>query len=255
MGRKSKWKVVIPILLVFLVALLILAGTSGLLSSASSLSDDDLTTVRRGNLVRSVVATGSIVPVTMVELKSKAAGLIERLSVEEGTHVKAGDVLVQLDRVLLQAGLREASANHMAAIARLQEAGANVTSARTQKKKMVLDLRNLDDNVGYREKRFERFQRMSEERIISYSELEDVERDYHDAYLEREALKSELLMQDARIEGAEKAVSRVEAEVTQARAMVDRAEENLRYATVRSPIEGMVLKRHVEVGDAVSSIL
>ena len=121
MARKSKWKVIIPILFVFLVALLILAGTSGFLSSADSLSDDDLTTVRRGNLVRSVVATGSIVPVTMVEVKAKAAGLIERLSVEEGSHVKVGDVLVQLDRGLLQAGLREASATHMAAVARLQE--------------------------------------------------------------------------------------------------------------------------------------
>lgn len=126
---------------------------------------------------------------------------------------------------------------------------------RTEKKKMALDLRNLDDHVDYRGKRFERYQRMSEERIISHSELEEVERDYQEAYLEREALKSELVMQDAQIEAVEKAVIRVEAEVTQAGARVDRAAENLRYATIRSPIEGTVLKRHVEIGDAVSSIL
>lgn len=54
---------------------------------------------------------------------------------------------------------------------------------------------------------------------------------------------------------AQKAVARVKAEVSQAEATLDRARENLRYATIRSPMSGTVLKRHVEVGDAVSSIL
>ena len=62
-------------------------------------------------------------------------------------------------------------------------------------------------------------------------------------------------MQNARIGAALKAVARVEAEVIQAEATLDRAVENLRYATIRSSMTGTVLKRHVEVGDAVSSIL
>ncbi|MEJ2080505.1 MAG: efflux RND transporter periplasmic adaptor subunit, partial [Acidobacteriota bacterium] len=100
-----------------------------------------------------------------------------------------------------------------------------------------------------------RYEALYSEKLIPHSDLESREREVQDARFQAESLKSELLMQDAKIDAAAKAVSRVEAEVAQAQATLDRAEENLRYSTIRSPLDATVLKRHVEVGDAVSSIL
>lgn len=221
----------------------------------SSIKPDDLATVQRADLALSVVATGSIIPVATVELKSKASGLIKDLLVEEGDLVREGQTLIELDKELLQAQLREAEANRMAVQARLQEAEAEVASAVTLRKKLELDLRNLEGNQEFIRKQLKRHESMYEEKLIPRSDYEKTERELQDALLKAEALRSEMIMQDARIDGARKAVARVSAEVVQAEASLDRQRENLRYATITSPITGKVLKRHVEVGDAVSSIL
>jgi HlyD family secretion protein len=193
--------------------------------------------------------------VATVELKSKASGLVKSMLVEEGDMVKADQVLVELDKELLQAQLREAEANRMAAVARLQEAEAEAASAVTMKAKLELDLRNLQGQLDFISKQVRRHESMFQEKLIPRSDWEKTERELQDVMLKGEALKSEMLMQDARIDGARKGVARVKAEVIQTEAYLDRQNENLRYATIASPITGRVLKRHVEVGNAVSSIL
>ncbi len=241
---------------VLVVGLGVVATAAWFLNGSSTLvSADALIVVKRQDLALAVVATGSVVPITRVELKSKASGLVKRILAEEGAPVEQGQVLLELDRELLQAQTREAQANLRAAEARLEEAGAEAATARTAKEKMGSDLRNLESDLAFREKQMDRYRRMTEEEIVAVSELDRIERERQDAYLKLEALRSELLMQDARILAADKRVARVDAEVSQAQANLDRAEENLRYATIISPIDGVVLKRHVEPGDAVSSIL
>jgi HlyD family secretion protein len=223
--------------------------------SRKDIPDDQLVVIQRGDLALSVVATGSVVPVATVELKSKASGLVKSMLVEEGDMVKADQVLVELDKELLQAQLREAEANRMAAVARLQEAEAEAASAVTMKAKLELDLRNLQGQLDFISKQVRRHESMFQEKLIPRSDWEKTERELQDVMLKGEALKSEMLMQDARIDGARKGVARVKAEVIQTEAYLDRQNENLRYATIASPITGRVLKRHVEVGNAVSSIL
>jgi HlyD family secretion protein len=255
MSRSTRFKVSF-----FLgVALLVIAGVvlaaGNVFNSRAGVDEDDLAAVQRGDLALSVVATGSVVPVSIVQVKSKASGLIKNLLVEEGDAVRAGQTLVELDKELLQAQLREAEANLIAAQARLQEAESEVSTVTTMKKKLELDLRNLQGNQEFIRKQLKRQEDMFEEKLIPRSDYEKTERELQDAGLKAEALKSELLMQDARIQGATKAVNRVRAEVVQSEANLDRQRENLRYATITSPITGKVLKRQVEVGDAVSSIL
>jgi HlyD family secretion protein len=255
MSRKIRFK--LGFFLAIVVVLIVggLWAGRGVFNSNSDIKPDDLATVQRGDLVLSVVATGSIVPISTVELKSKASGLIKNLLVEEGDTVREGQTLVELDKELLQAQLREAEANRTAGQARLQEAESEVSSAITMKKKLELDLRNLEGNQEFIRKQLKRQESMYAEKLIPRYDFEKTERELQDALLKAEALRSELIMQDARIDGAGKAVARVGAEVVQAEANLDRQRENLRYATITSPITGKVLKRHVEVGDAVSSIL
>jgi HlyD family secretion protein len=239
--------------LLVVVAVVLMAGN--VFNSRAGVNENDLVPVQRGDLALSVVATGSVVPVSTVEVKSKASGLVKNLMVEEGDAVRAGQTLIELDKELLQAQLREAEANLMAAQARLQEAESEVSSAATMKKKLQLDLRNLEGNLEFIGRQLKRQENMFDEKLIPRSDYEKTERDLQDASLKAEALKSELLMQDARIQGATKAVNRVRAEVVQSEANLDRQRENLSNATITSPIAGKLLKRHVEVGDAVSSIL
>ncbi|HUV13788.1 MAG TPA: efflux RND transporter periplasmic adaptor subunit, partial [Acidobacteriota bacterium] len=228
---------------------------SNVFRSEASVPEERLTEIKRGNLALSVVATGSIEPVTTVQLKSKSSGLVQNIYKEEGDLVQEGQILIELDKELLRAQLREAEASRLAVVARQQEAESDHLSAVNMKQKLGLDVNNLEGKVAFHKKQVQRYEDLSKEKLIPHSELEIRERELQEATFSLEALRSESLMQDSRIDGAEKAVARAAAEVSQAQAILDRAAENLRNSTIRSPLTGTVLKRHVEVGDAVSSIL
>ena len=83
-------------------------------------------------MTRSVVATGKIEPITKVEIKSKANGIIERLAVDVDHRVEAGQVLAELDKENLNARLREARAN-------LEAARAALTAAEAQARKNEIE--------------------------------------------------------------------------------------------------------------------
>src|SRR3954469_10325142 len=82
-------------------------GVSALYGSSAYLPDSRIAAVERGVIARSVVATGKIEPITKVEIKSKANGIIKVLPVEVDQHVEVGAVLVELDRENLMAHVRE----------------------------------------------------------------------------------------------------------------------------------------------------
>jgi HlyD family secretion protein len=85
----------------------VILGFTTLGGARSGIDPSRLATVERGTMVRSVVATGKIEPISKVEIKSKANGIIEALSVDVGDLVASGDVLAELDKEQLAARLRE----------------------------------------------------------------------------------------------------------------------------------------------------
>src|SRR5260221_14474716 len=98
------------------------AGFATLSGASPTVDASKLATAERGTMVRSVVATGKIEPITKVEIKSKANGIIKALHVDVDSVVHANDVLVELDREQLEATLRGAEANLQAARASLEGA-------------------------------------------------------------------------------------------------------------------------------------
>src|SRR6202163_1815098 len=83
------------------LALLVAAVAAGLATLKGASSEVDasrLAVAERGTMVRSVVATGKIEPITKIEIKSKANGIIKALHVDVDSVVNPNDVLVELDR-------------------------------------------------------------------------------------------------------------------------------------------------------------
>lgn len=81
--------------------------------------------VEKGELVRSISATGTLVASTMVDIKSKAGGKIVRLAVDEGSFVKKGDLIAVIDPADTQATFDQASADLTSAQARASQAEVN----------------------------------------------------------------------------------------------------------------------------------
>ncbi|MBI4476058.1 MAG: efflux RND transporter periplasmic adaptor subunit [Acidobacteria bacterium] len=236
--EKSRKKLAISVALPVLIALGI-AGYSTLARPAVSIDASRLATVERGDLARSVVATGRIEPISKVEIKSKANGIIEKLRVEVGDRVRTGQVLAELDKENLSARLREARAALMATEANVRAAEAEFEKNQVEAEGPEVDLarRNLA-----------RAEKLYADHLVSQQNLEEARTQLKVAENRKQAAATQLGVSQAR-------VGRARAEVAQAAAAVERAQEELENATIRSPLDGVVLARPVEVGSPVSSIL
>jgi HlyD family secretion protein len=198
-----------------------------------------LATVERGPMVRSVVATGKVEPVTKVEIKSKANGIIERLAVDVDHQVESGQVLAELDKENLRARLREARAN-------LEAARAAQTASEAQSTKHDIEAEAPD--VAFAKAAFDRAKSLNEQKLVSQEALDQARTVYEQAVNRQRAAASQALIGRAKVNEAR-------AQVAQAEAAVERAEEELANATIKAPIRGTVLTRDVEIGSPVSSIL
>ena len=223
------------------VVALVAAGAylSTVRGASSAIDPSRLATVERGPMTRSVVATGKIEPVTKVEIKSKANGIIERLAVDVDHQVQAGQVLAELDKENLTARLREARAN-------LEAARAALSAAQAQVRKSEIEAEAPE--VAFAASAQQRAQSLSDQKLISQEALDQARTTFEQAQNKQRAAQSQLLVSRAKVEEAR-------AQVAQAQAAAERAEEELANATIKAPIRGTVLTRDVEIGSPVSSIL
>jgi HlyD family secretion protein len=215
------------------------AGYRTLNGATPEVDASKIATAEVGVMVRSVVATGKVEPITKVEIKSKANGIIQVLPVDIDAAVKEGDVLAELDREQLAAAFRGAEANLLAARAALEAAEA-------QLKKNVVEAEGPD--VDFARRALERATSLFGQHLIAQSALDDAQSALDVAENHRRAAQSQLAVSQAR-------VAEARAQVAQAKAAADRATEDVANATLRAPIRGTVLTRDVEIGSSVSSIL
>src|SRR6185436_14062579 len=103
-----------------------IAGFVTLNGAAVDVDPSRLVNVERGTMVRSVVATGKVEPITKIEIKSKANGIIKALRVNVDSVVREGDILAELDKDQLLAQVRGSEANLLAARAALEGAEAQL---------------------------------------------------------------------------------------------------------------------------------
>ena len=219
-GRRRLWLAVGGAALVVFVVM----GAAAM-RPTKPLDPSKLATIEKGDIAKSVVATGKIEPLAKVQVKSKASGIVKQLRADYGDVVKEGQILVELDKEELQARVREANATLLSAQADLE---------RTQVEAEGPDLPFLKLAV-------ERARKLYGDGLISTSILEDADKAYQMGINKQTAAKS--------------TVSVKKAEVARAQAALERAQNDLRNSTIVSPMNGLVLSRDVEVGDAVSSIL
>src|SRR3954465_2131109 len=221
------------------VAVGAIAGYVTITGASVDVDPARLAVVERGTMVRSVVATGKVEPITKVEIKSKANGIIKALRVNVDSVVAEGDVLVELDKDQLLAQVRGAQANLLAARAALD-------GAQAQLKKNAVEAEGPDADFARRA--YERAQSLFSRHLIAQSALDDAQSAVEVAENRKRAAESQLAVSEAK-------VAEARAQVAQAQAAADRAAEDLANATIRAPIRATVLTRDVEIGSPVSSIL
>jgi HlyD family secretion protein len=223
------------------VAVVVVLGALGLYASSGNTKIDPtkLAKVERADLAKSVVATGKVQPITKVELKSKASGIVKKLRVDAGDKVKVGQVLAELDREEIEARVSQARAQ-------LQASEANMKGSAADLERAKVDAESPE--VPLLKRAYERAKNMAKDGVVSASALDDAQKNYELALNKQNVAKAQLIVGNAK-------VGQAQAQVEQDRANLKQLVEQLNYTTIVSPIDGIVLSRDVEVGDAVSSIL
>jgi HlyD family secretion protein len=221
------------------IVLLLVIGVIAATRGGTKIDPSKLAKVEKGDLAKSVVATGKVEPITKVDIKSKASGIIKKLYVDAGDRVKKDQMLAELDRDEIQARVAQASAQLQASTAALKAAEADYERSK-------VDAQGPD--VPLLKRAFERANGMAKDGVVSASALDDAQKNYEMALNKQNVAKAQLIVATAK-------VGQAEAQMQQDRANLKQLQEQLGYTTITSPIDGIVLARPVERGDAVSSIL
>jgi len=238
-GRKKRRKRIIIISIVVAVVLLFVGGVFAFTRGGTKIDPSKLAKVEKGDLAKSVVATGKVTPITKVEVKSKASGIVKKLFVEYGDKVKKGQLLAQLDKDEIQAQVDQSRAA-------LQAAEANLASSEADYERAKVDAEGPD--VPLLRRQYDRSVEMAKDGVVSASALDDADRNYKMALNKQNVAKAQVTVLKAKI-------AQSQAEMARDKANLAQLEEQLSYTDIVSPIDGIVLSRDVEMGDAVSSIL
>jgi HlyD family secretion protein len=225
------------------VGVVLILGVAGVgvahLVKGSSIDPNRLAKVSRGDVARSVVATGKIQPITKVEVKSKASGIVEKLFVDINNKVTKGQPLAELDQQEIQAQVE-------AQKAQLASADANVTSyeANIEQDKVNASAPDLPMYKATLDRNAE----MRKQGLVSQQAYDDTNKEYLAALTRRDSSRAQVGVDTAKLRQAK-------AQVMQSQASLKQLEDQLSYTTIVAPMDGVILSRDVEVGAAVSSIL
>ena len=157
----------------------------------------ETTTVGRGDVAKYVTATGTIEPVTEVQVGTQVSGIIDKLYADYNSIVKEGQLIAEMDKVTLESDLASAKASYQGSEA----------------------------EYDYQKKNYERNVKLHEKGLISDTDFELSEYNYR---MSESAFNS-------------------------SKAALAKAERNLGYATITSPIDGVVIDRAVEEGQTVAA--
>ncbi|MBT9288971.1 efflux RND transporter periplasmic adaptor subunit [Prosthecodimorpha staleyi] len=197
--------------------------------------------VERGTLQSAVLATGTLQPVQTVQVSSQVSGQIVELIADFNSKVKPNDVIARLDPTTFQGRLASAEADLAVAEASIRSKQATLARARSE-------LVRIDEAARDSDRALDRARQLVKTGAVTERSVEQAEVLKAQTYAQVVSSKADIALAEAEIRVAE-------ANVEQKRAAVRIARTDLDRATIRSPIDGIVIDRQVELGQTVAASL
>src|SRR5258705_10502977 len=217
---KRKWLI--------LVGVVVVAGVFAALSlNRGSQAQHFTAKVERGAIKDVVEATGTINAVITVQVGSQVSGTIAKLNADFNSRVHRGDVVALIDPALFKGALLQAAAD-------LENANANLlaTKANLEKAEAAVVQANAD---------YDRAVNLTRDGVMSHQQFDQAKMNYDSTKASEKA--------------AAASITQAQAQASQKKAAVAVAQTNLDYTVIRSPIDGTVVARNVDVGQTVAASL
>lgn len=197
--------------------------------------------IERGALQAVVSATGTVTPVTQVQVSSQVSGQIKELFVDFNSTVTQGQLIARLDPETFEYRVRQSSADVEAARASVLTAQANVQSAQAQVARAQVDLAEAQRDE-------KRKLDLLAQNFISPAELDTAKARVLSAAESLKVTQAQVAVARAQAQNAQAIVMQRDAQLAQARVDLERTQ-------IRSPVNGIVIKRSIEVGQTVAASL
>lgn len=196
-------------------------------------------TVERGDIAVTIDATGTIKPLNIVEISSKASGKILELKVDAGDYVEKDEIIAVIEKTYVEISLDQAQADLKAAEARLQQSQIDI---QLQKEQSKIQIRQAEESLGEAKKRLEQLkEQIRLEKIANKRGVKDAENSLKIANLRYKLLTSETVRDETK--------KRAQASVTQDKVSMDLAEKEHKRNTELHDQE-LISKAALEASEA-----
>jgi len=259
--------------LILLVAVAVAVSVAIILyfyvGSDGNLPSFRLTQVELGPIISTVSSTGTVTPVTTVQVGSQVSGQIRELYVDFNSKVQEGQVIARIDPENFESRVRQADAElavaranvaiQRAAVERTRAelenayAALAATKAQTEKARVVLVHAKRD---------LDRKRALHQQDIISKSQIDDAVAAHDQAHAQLSAAEAQeqaqasiVLSRKAQLKMSQAQVEHALAQMKQREAALHNSKIDLEHTVIRSPLDGLVIQRNVDIGQTVAASL
>ncbi|MGH8622348.1 MAG: efflux RND transporter periplasmic adaptor subunit [Burkholderiales bacterium] len=197
--------------------------------------------VERGAITAAVSATGTVNPVTAVQVGSQVSGQIKEITVDFNSEVKKGQVIARIDSESFALRVSQAMAD-------LEAARATVLTQRANVVALQAEVSRARVNLAEAEREFQRNRALHEKQFVSAAALDKAEFAWRAAQEQVNTARAQLVVGESQVRNVEALVKQRESQLAQARVDLDRT-------TIRAPVDGTVVKKSVEPGQTVAASL
>jgi HlyD family secretion protein len=213
---------------IWVLGILVVAGVFAAFRLGKKTDPDYFTAkVEKGDIRQVIEATGTINPVTSVQVGSQVSGMISKLYVDFNSKVTKGQVIAEIDPKLFEGAVLQAQADLQNAQALLAAAKANLAK----------DQATLQQNK------------------LDYDRAVSLQRQGVDSQQQLDQAKATFDAITAQAGSDRAAIQQAEAQVAQKAATLKVAQTNLDYTIIRAPINGTVVARNIDIGQTVAASL
>lgn len=209
--------------------------------------------VDRSNVRRTVSSTGTLQAVVTVQVGSQVSGRIQELHADFNSVVKKGQVLALIDPANFQAQRERAEAQLATAQASVKNAEANLINRRAELSSAKANVEVSRVTLKEAERQMKRTQGLFKDGLIAEQNLETAQATFEQTGARLMQAEAQVNQSEASIRSALSQQDQAAANVKQARAELTMADVNLRYTSIISPIDGVVIERSVDIGQTVAA--
>jgi HlyD family secretion protein len=225
--------------------------------------------VERGALTATVSATGNLNAVIMVLVGSQVSGTIKELDADFNTAVRTGQIIARIDPALFEAAVNQARADLESSRSTVLNQEAQVEQARTsvenalagyaeaqaQTAKALVAVVDTQRTLGRQSELFQRELVAAADRDTAQTAYNSAVAQHTSAQAHERALAAAIRTAEAQLRVQEAALTTTRDQVQQKQAALAQTQINLDHTTIRSPVDGVVVNRAVDVGQTVAAAL